>query len=188
MTGFDIGVLILVGLGAITGFIRGFVQEVLALCAWVVALVAIHYAHTPVTAMLQGYVGDRMGAAAVLAFALLLLVPYVIVKLIASQLGRASRASFLGPVDRVIGFGFGAVKGMLITVVGFSILVLGYDTVWGIDGRPDWITQSRTYPFVNASSDALVKMIGERRKAAADSESAKLDHASRTPRKHARPD
>ena len=49
-----------------------------------------------------------------------------------------------------------------------SVLVLGYDTIWGVKGRPDWITQARTYPFVNACSDGLVKMIGERRKAAAD--------------------
>lgn len=186
MTGFDIGVLVLVGLGAITGFMRGFVQEVLALCAWAVSLVAIHYAHTPVAQILEGYVGDRMGAAAVLAFALLLLVPYAIVKLIAGQLGRASRGSFLGPVDRVIGFGFGAVKGMLIAVIGFSILVLGYDTVWGVDGRPDWITRSRTYPFINASSDALVQMIGERRRAAADAESRRLDIGDAPPTHKAR--
>jgi membrane protein required for colicin V production len=174
MTGFDIAVLILVALGAITGFMRGFVQEVLTLAAWVISLFAIHYAHTPVTTMLEGFVGNRMGAAAVLAFALLLLVPYAIVKLIAGQIGKASRASLLGPVDRVIGFGFGAVKGMLMAVLGFSILVLGYDTVWGVNGRPDWITQSRTYPFINASSDALVKMIGERREEAARAERQRL--------------
>lgn len=174
MTGFDIGVLVLVGLGAATGFVRGFVQEVLALAAWAVALVAIHFAHGAVTRMLATYVGTGMGAAPVLAFALLLLVPYVVVRLLASRLGSASRASFLGPVDRVIGFGFGAVKGMLLAILGFSIIALGYDTVWGINGRPDWITQSRTYPFINASSDALVKMIGQRRQAAAESEAKRL--------------
>ena len=175
MTGFDIGVLVLVATGAITGFLRGFVQEVLALFAWVVALVAIHYAHPAVTHMLEGFVGNRMGASAVLAFALLLLVPYAIVRLMANRIGQASRASLLGPVDRVIGFGFGAVKGMLMAVLGFSILVLGYDTVWGINGRPDWITQSRTYPFINASSDALVKLLGERRAEAAQAEHKRFD-------------
>jgi len=174
MTGFDIGVLVLVATGALTGLLRGFVQEVLALFAWVISLVAIHYAHPAVTHMLEGFMGNRMGAAGVLAFALLLLVPYAIVRLMANQLGRASRASLLGPVDRVIGMGFGAVKGMLIAVVGFSILVLGYDTTWGVDGRPDWITQSRTYPFINASSDALVKMLAERRAEAVTAERKRL--------------
>jgi membrane protein required for colicin V production len=64
---------------------------------------------------------------------------------------------------------------MVITVLAFSVLVLGYDTVWGIGGRPDWITQSRSYPFINASSEALVKMIAERRKAAVEAEASRLD-------------
>ena len=191
MTGFDIVVLVLVGFGAVSGFLRGFVQEVLALCAWGVALIAIHYAHTPVSHLLENYVGDRLGAAAVLGFVLLIAVPYFAVKFVAARIGQASRNSFLGPIDRVIGFGFGAVKGMLIAVIGFSILVLGYDTVWGVNGRPDWITRSRTYPFINASSDALVKMIGERRRAAADAESDRLSRPEPKPdhaRRHRRPD
>ena len=167
MTGFDIAVLVLIGLGAITGFMRGFVQEVFALAAWVLALVAIHNLHTPLTDALMPYVKNASGSS-VLAFAILLLVPYAIVKLLADRLGSASRNSVLGPIDRVIGFGFGAVKGTIITVLAFSVLVLGYDTIWGVGGRPLWIIQSRSYPFVNAGSDALVKLIGERRKAAAE--------------------
>lgn len=173
MTGFDIAVLILVGLGAITGFMRGFIQEVFALAAWVVALFAIHNLHTPVTEALTRYVGNGSGSA-VLAFALLLLVPYAIVKLISNRLGEASRNSVLGPIDRLLGFGFGAVKGMVIVVMGFSLLVLGYDTIWGAAGRPTWITQARAYPFVNAGSEYLVSMISERRKDAAEAEAKRL--------------
>jgi membrane protein required for colicin V production len=171
MTGFDIAVLLLVGLGAVTGFLRGFVEEVLALLAWIFSLVAIHYLHTPVSAFFEPRIGTASGAG-VLAFALLLLIPYAAVKLLGNWLGRASRNSVLGPIDRVLGFGFGAVKGMLITVVAFSILVLGYDTVWGPGGRPDWITQSRSYRFVDASSTALVKVLAERRRTAIEAEAA----------------
>ena len=167
MTGFDIAVLILLGLGAITGFMRGFVQEVFALAAWVLALVAIHNLHTPFSVALVPYVGNASGAS-VLAFAILLLVPYAIVKLLSDRRGAASRNSVLGPIDRVIGFGFGAIKGIVITVLAFSVLVLGYDTIWGVGGRPHWIVHSRSYPFVNSASEALVKMIGERRRAAAE--------------------
>jgi len=166
MTGFDIAVLIVVGLGAITGFMRGFVQEVLALAAWVVSMVAIRQLHTPLSEALMPHIGTESGAA-VLAFAILLLVPYAIFKLLANRMGEASRNSVLGPIDRVLGFGFGSIKGMLIVVVTFSLLVLGYDTVWGAGGRPTWITQARSYPFVNAASEALVQMIAERRKEAA---------------------
>ena len=49
-----------------------------------------------------------------------------------------------------------------------EILVFGYDLVWGEDGRPEWIVQSRAYPFLNAASEELLTLISERREEAAD--------------------
>jgi len=161
MTGFDIAVLLVVGFGAATGFIRGFVGELLALLAWIFSVLAIRYLHTPLMEGLQPSIGTESGAA-VLAFALLLLVPYAAIKLIANWLGAKSRDSFLGPIDRLLGFGFGAVKGTIIVVLGFSVLVLGYDVAWGPAGRPAWITQARSYGFINAASEELVMLIAER--------------------------
>jgi membrane protein required for colicin V production len=161
MTGFDIIVLLIVGVAAIGGFMRGFVQEVLSLAAWLLAVFAIRYLHTDLTAALYSFIGTPSGAA-VLAFALLLLIPYAGMKLIAGRLGNATRSSMLGPFDRVLGFGFGALKGAIIVIMAFSVVVLGYDTVWGPAGRPTWITTARTYPFVNASADAMVQLIDER--------------------------
>ena len=171
MTGFDIAVLLVVGFGAIAGFVRGFVQELLALAAWAFSLFAIRFLHTPLSEFFIPKVGTESGAS-VLSFALLLLVPYAMIKLVANWAGAKSRNSVLGPIDRVLGFGFGAIKGMIIVVLAFSILVLGYDVVWGAGGRPVWITQARTYPFVNASSEALVVMIARRREAAVEADSA----------------
>ena len=138
-------------------------QEVLSLAAWAVAIVAIRFLHTDLTAFLFEYIGTPSGAA-VLAFVLLLLIPYAAMKLIAGRMGRALRNSVLGPFDRVLGFGFGAVKGIVVVIMAFSILVLGYDTVWGLGGRPTWMTTARTYPFVNASADAMVQLIDERQR------------------------
>ncbi len=171
MTGFDIVVMVVVGLGASRGFLRGFVQEVLELVAWGTSLMCIHTLLTPLTTFLEPHVHSGSGAS-VLAFLLLALVPYGAVRLVAGYMGTASRNSVLGPIDRVLGFGFGAVKGSLIIVLGFSLIVLTYDTVWGAGGRPLWLTKSRTYPFVNASSDALIKAIGKRREEAAAAASA----------------
>lgn len=173
MTGFDIVVLLLVGMGAITGFLRGFVQEVLALLAWVFAVVAIRAMHTPLSEFILQYVGTESGAS-VLSFAILLLIPYAGTKVLAGWMGKASRNSVLGPIDRLLGLGFGTIKGLLIAVMAFSVLVLGYDTVWGVGGRPQWITQSRSYPFINASSEAMVQMIADRRRAAAEAEADAL--------------
>jgi len=172
VTGFDIAVLILVGLGAVMGFMRGFVQECLALLAWVFAVAAIHTLHPALSQALVPWVHTTSGAW-VLAFALLWLVPWAGTRLVAKWLGRASRESVIGPIDRLLGFGFGAVKGTVIVVLGFSLITLGYDIAWGKNGRPTWITDSRTYPFINACSEKLLKVLAERRQsAAADDEAA----------------
>lgn len=162
MTGFDLIVLIILGVAAIGGFLRGFVQEVLSLAAWGLAVLAIRYLHSDLTAAVFEYF-DSPTSAAILAFTLLLLIPYAGMKLIANVAGRKSRNSILGPIDRVLGFGFGAVKGMVIAVIAFSLLALGYDTVWGAKGRPQWIADARSYQLVDAGSKAMVQIIAERR-------------------------
>ena len=74
MTVFDILVLLVVGVAAVGGFLRGFVQEILSLAAWALAIVAIHFLHTDLTAYLFEYVDSASGSA-ILAFVLLLLIP-----------------------------------------------------------------------------------------------------------------
>ncbi|MEL6877877.1 MAG: CvpA family protein [Pseudomonadota bacterium] len=162
MTGFDIIVLIIVGVAAIGGFLRGLVQEVLSLAAWILAVFAIYYLHRPVTEQLSNYY-DVDPVTSILAFVMLLLIPYAAMKVIANNAGEASRGSILGPIDRVLGFGFGAVKGSLIVVIAFSVLVLGFDSVWGYKGRPTWIATARSYPAVDAFSRQMVSIIAERR-------------------------
>lgn len=162
MTGFDWIVLGIVGLAAAGGFMRGFVQEVFSLVAWTLAVLAIRFLHKPLTAALADYAGPDISTA-VLAFALLLLIPYAAMKVIASNVSGVSRGAVLGPIDRVLGFGFGALKGAVIVVIAFSLLVLGYDSVWSYKGRPNWITTARSYELVDSSSRALVEELAERR-------------------------
>ena len=167
MTGFDYVVLLIVALCAVGGFFRGFVEEVLSLAAWCIALIAVHTLHEPLTYLLAPYLKNETGAG-VLAFALLMIIPFTAAQFAARTMGSASRNSLLGPIDRVLGFGFGAVKGFIIIVLGFSLVVFGYDVVWGVSGRPAWISQARTYPFLNAASEELMTMIAARRTEAAD--------------------
>ena len=166
MNAFDIIVLLIVGTAAAGGFMRGFVHEALSLLAWVLAIFAIRYLHTDLTAAIFEFIGTPT-AASLLAFALLLLIPYAAMRLIARRAGETSRNSVLGPIDRVLGFGFGAVKGTIVVVFAFSMIALGYDAGWGITGRPEWMTSARTYPFINASSEEMVQLIAERRAALA---------------------
>ena len=176
MTAFDILVLFLLGGGAILGFMRGFVQEALALISWVLIIVAIRVLHAPVTAQLAEPVGTDAGAA-VLAFLAIAVVTFALGKWIAKSAGSRSRKSTLGPVDRVLGFGFGAVKGLIGGTLLFLLLIMGYETVFGgNEKRPLWLTESRTYPLVNASGEAMSSFVADRR-IASEAEAEKSQEA-----------
>ena len=170
MTALDIIVLFLLGSGAIFGFMRGFVQEALSLIAWLMIIVAIRLFHGPATAALSEAVGTESGAA-VLAFLAIVIVIFALGKWISRSIGKKSRKSVLGPIDRVLGFGFGMLKGLIFSTLIFLLLVMGYETLFGEkEPRPEWMTKSRTYPLLNASGDAMSAFVRERGAAAADSE------------------
>jgi membrane protein required for colicin V production len=163
MTALDIFVLLLLGGGAMVGFIRGFAHEILSLMAWVAGVVVLKLFHAPVADALVGSVGTDAGAAAV-AFVLLFLPTYIAVKLFARAVGGKARRSVLGPIDRILGGGFGMLKGLIGATLFFLFAHLATDLVYGPQAeRPEWMTSSRTYPLLNASSKAIADWVEQRR-------------------------
>lgn len=165
MTALDVFVfLLLIGGGAV-GFVRGFVHEVLSLFAWVVAVAMLKLFHAQLWAGLENSFHTSPAAAAVLAFAILFIPSFLLVKLLARQLGgRTRRHAVLGPFDRVLGGGFGALKGLLGATLFFLLANLATDMVYGPQAeRPGWMTKSRTYPLLNASGRSIVDWVEARR-------------------------
>jgi len=165
MTALDVFVfLLLIGGGAI-GFVRGFVHEVISLFAWVVAIAMLKLFHTQLWTGIQNSFHMNLAAGAVLAFAILFLPSFLIVKLLARSIGgRTRRHSMLGPFDRVLGAGFGALKGLLGVTLFFLLANLATDMVYGPEAaRPEWMTKSRTYPLLNASGRGIVDWVEARR-------------------------
>jgi membrane protein required for colicin V production len=165
VTALDIFVFLLLIGGAAIGFVRGFVHEVISLFAWIVAIAMLKLFHGQLSSGLTGTFGSTPAAAAVIAFAILFIPTFVLVKLVARSLGGKTRRSpFLGPVDRVLGGGFGALKGLLGVTLFFLLANLATDMVYGPQAdRPEWMTRSRTYPLLNASGRAIVDWVETRR-------------------------
>jgi membrane protein required for colicin V production len=159
MTALDFFVLVLLGGGALVGFVRGFVHEVLSLAAWLAAVLALKFAHAPVTEYVMAF-GRGPASAAMIAFAILFLPTYFIVRYVAARAGHASRRSVLGPVDRFLGGGFGMLKGLVTATLLFLLANFATDMRYGPTAeRPTWMTRSRTFPLLNASGRAIVDMV-----------------------------
>jgi len=159
----DIIVLLLVGGSAVLGWIRGFVTEVLSLMAFLFVVVALKLFHAPLTHALLGTIGTAAGAA-VLAFAIIAGLTYFGGRMVANGVGHRVRSSVLGPVDRALGFGFGALKGLIIASLAFLFTVLVLDTLHGGPrDRPQWLTEARVYPLLNATSASIADFVDRRR-------------------------
>jgi membrane protein required for colicin V production len=165
MTALDVFVFLLLIGGAAIGFVRGFVHEVISLLAWIVAIAMLKLFHTQLWSGLETSFHMSPTAAAVLAFAILFVPSFLMVKLLARSLGGKTRRSpVLGPVDRVLGGGFGALKGLLGATLFFLLANLATDMVYGpAADRPEWMTKSRTYPLLNASGRGIVDWVEARR-------------------------
>jgi membrane protein required for colicin V production len=169
MTALDVFVFLLLIGGAAIGFVRGFVHEVISLFAWIVAIAMLKLFHTQLWTGLQNSFDTSPAAGAVIAFALLFIPSFLIVKLLARSIGgKTRRHAMLGPFDRVLGAGFGALKGLLGVTLFFLLANLATDMTYGPQAdRPDWMRNSRTYPLLNASGRAIVDFVEARRRSPA---------------------
>jgi len=158
-TSLDMMVLLSMGVAAAFGGVRGFVIEAFTLAAWVGAVVAVRFFQAPVAAMLEAPVGTA-GGATLLAFVLVFGATFIVIRLAGSQIGGHMKASVLGPIDRVLGAGFGMLKGLIIATLAFLLMSLVHDLLAGAKSpRPAWMTESRTYQLLRASSAALLDAV-----------------------------
>ncbi len=162
-TALDILVFVLVIAGAAFGVMRGFVAEVLSLFAWFLAIAALRYLYEPVQRALVGPVGTESGAS-ILAFVLVFGSVFIAGKIASRRVGKRVRDSVVGPMDRVLGGGFGALKGLIGATLLYLGVTLVYDTIWGRAApRPAWIAEARTYPLLVSSGDTIIGLVETRR-------------------------
>jgi len=157
----DIVVLLLVGGFGVRGLIKGFVNEVLSLCAVVAGIVAVRFLHAPIADWFAPYLGNEY-IAALIVFVTIFGLIYVGVKLIAGTISSGIRNVGLGMVDRVLGLGFGAIKGILIATLCFVGFTFVYDALYGeLSPRPEWLRVTRSFPLLNASGEAMSSWVAE---------------------------
>ena len=170
LTLLDIIVLLFIGGGAILGALRGFVTEVLSLFAWVATVIALKLFYTPAALIVGSWLHSKAGAS-LLAFVLVFAIVFFGGRMLAERIGRRTRTSILGPIDRTLGLGFGALKGLIGVTLLFMFGNLVYDIGYGgTTPRPDWVHEARSISLLQASRHAIDDLVAKRRGKPADVE------------------
>jgi membrane protein required for colicin V production len=148
LNGADIALLGIIAISCAVGIWRGFAVEVLSLAAWVVAFwMAFAYGET-----VAGVFGEQFATPAarlLLGYALLFVAALVTGSLATWLIGRMVRNTGLSPTDRVLGMGFGLLRGIVLSCIG--VLLLGF-TPFPAD---PWWQQSRLLPGLQPGAEWL---------------------------------
>ena len=123
----DGGVAVIVLLSGILAYSRGFTREIFAIGGWIAAAALAFYL-TPVVEPLMReapVVGDFLARSCVIstiaAFTLIVAGALLVMSVFTPIFSSAILDSALGPLDRVLGFLFGVVRGILLIAVAYLI-------------------------------------------------------------------
>lgn len=115
MTSLDLGVLAVLAVSGAAGLMRGFIREAFSLGAWVVAFLFAKSLAPLLAPLLTGIEAEalRQLVALVIVFLLILVAASLAGRVLAGMVKWAGLAAY----DRLLGLGFGALRGAVIVLI-----------------------------------------------------------------------
>ena len=152
----DVVFLIIVGISALVGIARGMTKEILSILGWILAAAALFYLVPIIEPIAQTYVASKMMANIVSGLAVLIVFS-IIWLLTVDKISTAIRSSALSAVDRILGFVFGAARGILIII----LIALMITTIIPEESKKGTFAESQYFQLAKSNIDPLVSMIPE---------------------------
>ena len=155
-TGVDVGVAVLVLISAVLATARGFTREVLSLATWAGSAAIAAYMYFYHRDIAEKYIDNQLIATGVTVVGTFL-VALIVLHLLTMWIGDMVVDSRVGPLDRTLGFVFGAARGVLICIVlaVFANFLLGTDS----DKTPPMLKDAKSYPPLLSAGDWLIGLL-----------------------------
>ena len=151
MTLFDIIAALILGVSLMMGLVRGAMYEVTRVAAFVLAVFVSVFA-LRLTGPVAAQAIHPRWAANIAAVIIVFLAAYVLVRVIGGALTRrVQQTKGLGALDRLVGGGFGLVRGL----VALGVIGLVISAALPPPRTPAWIADAKLYPLSRSSGAAL---------------------------------
>lgn len=143
---FDLAVIGLLLLGALSGLVTGFVRGGLFVLSWAGAGVVTVFGFSTVSPYARQYIESTL-LADIAGGAVLFVVALIILHLVSQLLSRWVRSSRLNALDR----SFGLLAGLGTAAIAIAIGYLFLSDIWAED-PPEWLEAARTRPVVESAA------------------------------------
>ena len=143
-------------ISAVLAMIRGFTREIFSIASWVAAAVATFTFWDDLLPHAQKYIPNEnvaLGASILGIF----FVTLIVVTLITMKVSDFILDSKAGPLDRTLGFLFGAARGLLLMV----ICVLFVNFFMEENKQWSWISEAKSKPWLDDLGNRLLNMLPE---------------------------
>jgi membrane protein required for colicin V production len=151
LTLFDIIAVLILGVSVLVGFLRGALREVATVIAFVAAVIIAIFALRLTGPVARAAVHPSWAATGV-ALVVVFLAAYIALRVLASNLMRGVHSvRALGTLDRIVGSGFGLVRGLVV----LGVFYLAFNLAPPPTGTPSWIADAKLYPLARACADTL---------------------------------
>ena len=147
--GVDVFIAVVLIVSALLSFSRGFISEMLGIGSWVIASIVGFYAMPYLEPFILNYVPKPLFAN-ILSLIAVAIVTLVVLTLICSKIEKKVRKSALNRLDHFLGFIFGAVRGVVILVLlYFLIMTLAPKYLERLQ------KQSKTFPYLERVTQSV---------------------------------
>lgn len=152
---------LLIGLMLVSGvlaMIRGFSREILSIGSWVAAAAAAFYFYprlSPFMAQYTAQISSSKTVADIAAAGAIFAVVLIIVSLITMRIADFIVDSRVGPLDRSLGFVFGAARGALLVVIG----LLFYNWLLPPESQWPWVANAKSKPVLDSIGESIVQLL-----------------------------
>jgi membrane protein required for colicin V production len=146
----DIILIVIMLVSALLAMVRGFMREVLAITAWVLAAVATLYSYGKLLPLATSYFNSTV-VATVAVVGGVFLVTLLVVSVLTIRISDMVLDSRVGALDRTLGFLFGLARGLVIVVIAYMF----FDWLVPDRSKPEWVLHAKSKVVLSSAGDWL---------------------------------
>jgi membrane protein required for colicin V production len=152
----DIVLIVVMLISGLLAMVRGFMREVLAIIAWVLAAGATLYSYAKLLPYAKQYFNNDIVATVAVVGSVFLLT-LLVVSIVTVRISDMVLDSRVGALDRTLGFLFGLARGLLIVVVAFMF----FDWLVPDHSQPEWVKSAKSRVVLSSTGDWLKQQLPE---------------------------